>query len=67
MDAGTAAIERGIVVSAPEGGYKVQSYSRDGLITPVLPSLTQDAYTQGDKVYFFLFDDGHGAILGKIV
>jgi hypothetical protein len=67
MDAGMAAIERGIVVSAPEGGYKVQSYSRDGLITPVIPALTQDTYASGDRVYFFLFDDGHGAILGRII
>jgi hypothetical protein len=67
MDAGMAAIERGSVVSAPEGGYKVQSYSRDGLITPAIPALSQDTYAQGDKVYFFLFDDGHGVILGRIV
>lgn len=66
MNEGLAAIERGVVVDAPEGGYKVQSYSRDGLITPAIPALTQDTYTQGDRVYFFLFDDGHGAILGKI-
>jgi hypothetical protein len=66
MDTGMAAIERGVVVSASEGGYRVQSYSRDGLITPAIPALTLDTYAQGDRVYFFLFDDGHGAILGKI-
>ena len=61
-----AAVERGVVVSVQESGYKVQSYSRDGLTTPALPALSLDTYAEGDKVYFFMFDDGHGAILGRI-
>lgn len=60
-----ATIECGKVTAAQEEGYKVQSYTRDGLITPPLQPITQETYEVGDFVYFFLFDDGHGAILGR--
>ena len=62
-----AQIERGVVISASSGLYKVQSYGRDGLITPEIPALTGggEPYTVNEKIYFFLFGDGHGAILGR--
>jgi hypothetical protein len=34
-----------------------------GIITPAIPSVSGAAYKAGDRVYFFVFDDGHGAIL----
>lgn len=58
-----ATIERGIIAEVSEGGYKVQSLTRDGITTPALPSISGAAYNAGDRVYFFVFDDGHGAIL----
>lgn len=60
-----ATIERGIVAVACEDGCKVQSLTRDGITTPALPSVSGTAYKVGDRVYFFVFDDGHGAILAK--
>lgn len=56
-----ANIERGIIAEVCEGGYKVQSLTRDGIMTPAIPSVSGTAYKAGDRVYFFVFDDGHGA------
>lgn len=58
-----ACIERGVVTMVCEGGYKVKSLTRDGITTPALPSIGGTTYQVGDRVYFFVFDDGHGAIL----
>lgn len=59
-----AQIERGHIESISEDGrYKVVSDSRNGITTPALPSIGGAAYDVGDDVYFFMFDDGHGAIL----
>ena len=58
-----ANIERGIIAEVCEGGYKVQSLTRDGIMTPAIPSVSGTAYKAGDCVYYFVFDDGHGAIL----
>ncbi len=58
-----AAIERGRIISAEDNKYSVMSYSRDGITTPPLPSIGNAAYSIGDCVYFFMFPDGHGAIL----
>ena len=58
-----AIIERGIVEEVCENGYKVKSYARDGITTPAIPAASGAAYKAGDRVYFFVFDDGHGAIL----
>ena len=63
MDKHGAWIERGIVSEVCESGYKVKSYSREGITTPAIPAASGAAYTVGDRVYFFLFDDGHGIIL----
>lgn len=60
-----AAVERGIVTAVSSGKYTVKSYGRDGLITPGIPALHAGAsYAVNDKVYFFLFNDGTGAIIG---
>ncbi|MDD3881888.1 MAG: hypothetical protein PHI27_06515 [Eubacteriales bacterium] len=57
-----ACIERGAVVSVADGLYIVRSLTRDGIITPAIPAIS-GTYQADDTVYFFLFPDGHGAIL----
>lgn len=47
-----ANIERGIIAEVCEGGYKVQSLTRDGIMTPAIPSVSGTAYKAGDRVYF---------------
>lgn len=56
-------IERGQIVEAGEDGYKVASFTRNGITTPALSTIGGATYRVGDRVYFFVFDDGHGAIL----
>lgn len=58
-----AAIERGVISAVESGGYRVKSDTRDGVTTPVLPYLGEGSLQANDKVYFFMFDDGGGAIL----
>lgn len=60
-----ATIERGFIIEVCEDGYKVKSYTRDGITTPALSAASGTAYEAGDRVYFFMFDDGNGAILAK--
>lgn len=62
-----AMIERGVVIDADDGLYTIRSYGRDGLITPGIPVISGHvhSFAEGDKVYFFLFDDGNGAVIGK--
>lgn len=61
-----AYIERGKVLEKTSSGYKVQSLTRDGITTPPIPATGNSEYTADDAVYFFLFNDGRGAILAKI-
>lgn len=58
-----ATVERGIVKEVCAEGYRVQSYTRNGVTTPAIPAASGAAYEVGDRVYFFVFDDGHGMIL----
>jgi len=60
-----ATIERGEIIGAEDTGYLIASFSRHGLTTPPLAAINQSTYAVGDKVYFFMFDDGKGAILMK--
>lgn len=62
-----AQVERGAIVAAEDGLYTVKSYGRSGLTTPGIPALhpTLETYTVGDNVYFFVFGDGTGAVIGK--
>lgn len=59
-----AMIERGEVLTAESGAYTVKSFDRDGVITPPIHSNTSYSYSVGNHVFFFLFRDGSGRILG---
>ena len=61
-----APVERGIITNQSQDGYTIDSRSRDGVSTPALHPIDNANYKAGDLVYFFLFDDGHGAILAAI-
>lgn len=71
-----APIERGTIVSIDGDRYRVASYSRDGVTSlPIKAIIDFDTYYDGvpvrrygigDKVFFFMFDDGNGMILGKL-
>lgn len=61
-----AKIERGYIVQVAEDGYIVQSYDRHGMKTPIIKSINDHQYGAGDRVYFFLFDDGCGKIIGPM-
>lgn len=66
----TAGIERGRIVDARYGAFKVSSFSRGGVISRYLntlqPNLEVEPLGVGDEVYFFMFPDGRGMILGRI-
>ena len=62
----TAAIDRGEIARISGSGYIVKSYGRDGLVSPAIPAMGEATYQAGDKVYFFLFEDGDGRILGRM-
>lgn len=59
-----AAIERGIIMRTNNQEYVVESFTRDGIITPPIPAAIA-GLSVGDCVYFFLFDDGQGLIIGR--
>lgn len=58
-----ASIERGLIRQATDSGFIVESYDRKGLTTPPIQAIWQKTYSAGDRVYFFLFDDGSGKII----
>lgn len=58
-----AFIERGVVLEASNGKYKIKSLDRDGIETPPIGAADTRTYSAGDRVYFFLFPDGTGRIL----
>lgn len=66
-----ARIERGKVTGTETSGgnirYILASYDRNGITTPGLAPLPAgETYAEGDGVYFFLYPDGTGRILGRI-
>lgn len=63
MNQNGAHVERGIVKEVADGGYRVDSYTRDGIVTPALPALPGAAFEVGNRVYYVMFDDGCGLIL----
>lgn len=65
MDYG-ARVERGEIRSETEGRFVVASLDREGIVSPPISALAGAGYDAGDKVYFFLFRDGTGAVLGPV-
>lgn len=61
-----AAIERGEIIQKRDDGYVVRSITRDGVITPAMEAMGGKLYEIGDKVAFFMFEDGKGKILTGI-
>lgn len=60
-----AMIERGTIVSAENNAYKIKSLDRNGIITPPLKTIGGSVYELNAAVYFFLFDDGTGAVIAE--
>ena len=58
-----AIIERGVILTEESGAYTVQSFDRENVVTPPITALS-DSYDVGNRVFFFLFNDGSGRILG---
>lgn len=63
MNSNGAIIEQGIVHEVTDDGYRVESYTRSGLLTPAIPALPGAAFQAGDRVFYFMFNDGCGLIL----
>ena len=61
-----AKIERGVIVQEVNGKYIVQSFDRHGLMTPPIETINAQQFNAGDRVYFFLFDDGSGKIIASM-
>lgn len=61
-----ATIERGEIIRTEKAGYSVRSFTRDGVVTPLIPASGEANYANGDLVYFFMFEDGHGLIIAKM-
>lgn len=75
-------IERGKIVEIQGDRYVVESYTKGGVKTRPIEAVNKyvneyegqppkerkyDEYLVGDSVYFFMFGDGRGMILGKMV
>lgn len=62
-----APIERGVIETIEDGRYRVASFTRNGITSLPLKAMNEaDTLSVGDRVYFFLFDDGDGLIIGKM-
>jgi len=60
-----AVIERGKITSISSEGYIVESFDREGIVSPAINGVNDREYAIGDIVYFFLFADGTGKIVCK--
>lgn len=60
-----ALIERGIILSEESAAYTVKSLDRDGVVTPPITAIN-GGYDPGECVFFFLFRDGTGKIIGSV-
>lgn len=59
-------IERGIVTAASGGEYTVNSYDRPELTVSGIKNKSGATIAANDKVVFYVFTDGVGAILHKL-
>lgn len=59
-------IERGTIIAQEGNGYIIASIDRDGIKTPPLePTDNNNSFSEGDRVYYFIFNDGTGRIICK--
>ncbi len=56
-------VERGIVTAVEDDGYVIASYDRKGITLPPIKGFDNATYEVGDKVYYFVFNDGTGKII----
>ena len=61
-----ARIERGIVTAISSGTHTVKSYDRPGLVFVGLKNKTGVTLAVKDKVSFYAFNDGTGAMIDKL-
>lgn len=66
---GLVGLERGRIREVREDGdgwvYKVESYTRDGILTRWIEAVGGEEMAQGTDVFYFMFADGRGLILGR--
>lgn len=61
-----ATMERGeIVYAGTNAEYKVKSIDRPGIVSGLMYGFDMSTLKVGDKVFFFMFGDGSGLVLGK--
>ena len=73
----TVGIERGKISGGGPGAYVVESFTRGGVETRPIAAANEYVsectcdgrskylYSAGDEVFYFMFPDGRGMILGK--
>lgn len=61
-----AVIERGEIIESENNLYVVRSLTRSGVTTPPMRAADGTTYRNGDRVYFFMFDDGNGRIIAGL-
>lgn len=63
-----ALIERGRIAQADAeaGTYTVESLDRPGVTTPPMKTIDEAILDEDALVFFFMFNDGGGKIIGKM-
>ena len=61
-----AKIERGRILARESEGYIIASIDRPGIQSGPIQPITDESYTVGQTVYFFLFPDGTGFVLSGL-
>ena len=56
-------VERGEVSQVQQDGYIISSLDRNGIITSPIKPVGTESYKAGDRVYYFIFNDGTGRII----
>lgn len=66
-------IERGEILEINQSGYVIKSLDRDGITTPPIKTIEDGqagivppVYAVGNKVYYFIFKDGTGRVIGTV-
>lgn len=62
-----AVVCRGTVTGGDgESGYDVDSWTEAGIRAFGIRAMGEETYAPGERVYFFLFEDGDGMIIAKM-